>query len=304
MSRRSPVAVSALWRHHFRESVTAGALDLTDFKRSPVNFKLALWNPQTNGVRYLKALTFLALGQADSRALRVLGRTRRRDFGHPYSVRRGGVEACLDYAQAALETEFILSHLPAAPRTVFEIGAGYGRTCHTLLSNSPIERYTILDLPNCLELSRRYLHKVLPARLYARVEFVDVARLADLRGRRFDLGLNIDSFAEMTPTTVRFYLKMLDASCGACYIKNPVGKYLDPSLDNHSQGAGVVRKALRTGLLRRVIDVYDEATVHRQAPAFVRAYKPGPSWSAAASGWAAPWSHYWQALYLRKRKAS
>ena len=41
--------------------------------------------------------------------------------------------------------------------SVLEIGAGYGRTCHGLLSNLHINEYTIIDLENMLEHSKEYL---------------------------------------------------------------------------------------------------------------------------------------------------
>ncbi|MEU1607210.1 putative sugar O-methyltransferase [Micromonospora matsumotoense] len=290
---------SAQWQHINGAHLTAGATaDLAGFKSNAVNFKLALWNPEPNGVRYLKALTF-ALGMQLTPANRErLRRTRNREVGTPYSVRCDGESVCLDYLQAVHEVEFISDQLPLDGARVMEIGAGYGRTCHTMISNHEVAGYTIVDLPNTLALSRRYLQAVLEPEQFTKVHFVDIDDVdGQVRGDRFDLCLNIDSFAEMDPGTVRDYLDLIDATCGHFYVNNPVGKYLDETLDGHSQGAEVVQLALRSGLLRDIIDIHDSEAVRAKVPAFLSAYRPGARWQCVAQRRAVSWSYYWQALY-------
>ncbi|GAA2677085.1 putative sugar O-methyltransferase [Actinoplanes palleronii] len=290
---------SAQWQHITEAHITEeAAVDLTGFKSNAVNFKLALWNPQPNGVRYLKALTF-ALGMRLTPENRErLRRTRHREVGRPYAVRCNGEPVCLDYLQAVHEVEFLAAQLPLDGAQVMEIGAGYGRTCHTLLSNHEVAGYTIVDLPNTLALSRRYLETVLTPEQFAKIRFVGVTEVDErVRGTRFDLCLNIDSFAEMDPGTVHDYLELIDATCDHFYVNNPVGKYLDETLDGHSQGAEVVRLALNSGLLRDVIDIHDSEAVREQATAFVSAYRPAERWRCVAQDRAVSWSYYWQALY-------
>ncbi|MBH0781806.1 putative sugar O-methyltransferase [Nocardia bovistercoris] len=290
---------SAQWLHINEAHITPEAVaDLAGFKSNGVNFKLALWNPHPNGVRYLKALTF-TLGMGLSPANRDrLRRTRHREVGDPYSVRCQGDSVCLDYLQAVHEVEFMAANLPLDGAEVVEIGAGYGRTCHTLLSNHEVAGYTIVDLPNTLELSRRYLRAVLEPEHFAKISFVGIDDLDErLRGARFDVCVNVDSFAEMDPETVRDYLALIDATCAHFYVNNPVGKYLDKTLDGHSQGAAVVELALSSGLLREVIDIHDSEAVLEQVPAFLSAYRPGPRWQCVADDRAVSWSYYWQALY-------
>ncbi|MFF3869788.1 putative sugar O-methyltransferase [Micromonospora sp. NPDC001898] len=290
---------SAQWLHINEAHITEEAVaDLAGFKSNGVNFKLALWNPQPNGVRYLKALTF-ALGMQLSPANRErLRRTRNREVGDPYSVRCNGEPVCLDYLQAVHEVEFMAANLPLDGARIVEIGAGYGRTCHTLLSNHEVAGYTIVDLPNTLALSHRYLRTVLEPEQFAKIRFVSIDEVDEqVRGARFDLCVNVDSFAEMDPDTVRDYLALIDATCAHFYVNNPVGKYLDKMLDGHSQGTGVVELALNSGLLRDVIDIHDSEAVLEKVPAFVSAYRPGERWQCVARERAVSWSYYWQALY-------
>jgi hypothetical protein len=181
---------------------------------------------------------------------------------------------------------------------VLEIGAGYGRTCHAFLSNHDLVEYCIIDLPKSLEMSKKYLREVLDEQQFAKVRFVPVEEIDGFAWpERFNLCLNINSFAEMTAETVRNYLALIAGRCRAFYTKNPVGKYLDASLDGHVQGADTVALALSSGPLTTVIDIHDSDAVAGERAKFLSAYRPGEDWECVADSWAKPWSFYWQALY-------
>nr|AFU65919.1 DacS7 [Dactylosporangium sp. SC14051] len=292
---------SAQWERINRTQVTADAVStLAGFKANEVNFKLALWDPRVNGVRYLKTLIHHLGMNLSAQNLARLRRTEHRDVGDPIAVRCQGERMCLDYLQAVFELDFIARQLPLDGARVLEIGAGYGRTCHVLLSNADIEAYHIIDLDNSLNLARTYLGAVLTPQQLAKVTFTridDVDRVT--AAQRFDLCLNVDSFAEMDAATVHQYLDLVDRTCRYLYVCNPVGKYLDKSLDGHAQGAETVALALRSGLLRDVIDIHDSEVVEAQSHKFLDAYRPGRDWHCLASDRAVPWSFYWQALYAR-----
>jgi putative sugar O-methyltransferase len=290
---------SALWAYNTAANVTREAVrDLGSFKSSDVNFKLALWNPRTNGVRYLKELVYTLAGGLDEVNWRRLRNIGHRDVGHPFAVRYNGMTVCLDYLQAVHELGFIGRALNLDGGSILEIGAGYGRTCHAILSNHDVAAYHIIDLDNCLDLSAAYLAQVLPPEEFRKVTFVRVPDIDDIiNGQHFDLCVNIDSFAEMDPETVGNYLRMISRHCDHFYVNNPVGKYLDKTLDDHVQGEEVVALALKTGLLRDVIDIYDNLAVAAEVPKFLAAYRPGPEWSCVVDGPAIPWSHYWQAVF-------
>lgn len=274
------------------------AVDLSRFKSDERNFNISLWNPAANGVRYLKTLAYnlaTQLGEDDWAALR---RVHNRELGDPVTVRWQGETVCLDYLQAVLEVGFIQRSVDLAGARVLEIGAGYGRTCHTLLSNHDIAEYWIVDLPNTLSLSRAYLREVLDDKQFARMMFVAVDDIDEaLRRARFDLCVNIHSFAEMMPETVRAYLDLIDEKCRAFYAKNPIGKFLDKRIDGEFKGSEPIRMALATGPLRQVLDIFDSEAVDNAIPAFVEAYRPGENWTCAAHGRALPWSYFWQAVF-------
>jgi putative sugar O-methyltransferase len=274
------------------------AVDLTTFKSDDRNYNIALWSPEANGVRYLKTLVYdlaIGLGEADWRRLRNI---RGRDVGEPLTVRVDGEPVCLDYLQAVQELGFIERQIGLSRARVLEIGAGYGRTCHAMLSNHDVGEYWIVDLTNTLRLSRAYLREVLDDADYAKLRFVDVWDIDRvLESPRFDLCVNIHSFTEMTPETVQDYLALIDEKCAAFYVKNPVGKFLDRKLDGHFKGQAAVEEALSTGPLRKVLDIFDDKAVAAAVPEYIAAYRPGDGWECVADARGVPWSYFWQALY-------
>lgn len=288
-------------RHNDVHVTAEAARELDSFKSQPINFKIGFWDPSVNGMRYLKALTYnLAAGlSAESRAR--LRRIDNRNVGEPITVKYAGDEVCMDYVQAVLELEFITAGFNPDGRRILEVGAGYGRACHTMLSNHDVAAYYIVDLENSLTLARGYLGKVLDADQFAKVHFLTIDEVDELPdSTRFDLGLGVNAFAEMTVDTVRDYLGFFDQRCDHFYVKDPVGKYLDNSLDGHAEGREVVELALTTGMLQDVIDVHDSEAVEAHSRNFVSAYQPGPAWHCLADSWAKPWSFYWQALYQKR----
>jgi putative sugar O-methyltransferase len=273
------------------------AVDLTGFKSDRRNFNISLWDPTANGVRYLKTLVYDLAADLDADGWLKLERIRNREVGDPLTVRYRGEAVCLDYLQAVRELDFIERQVRLDGAEVLEIGAGYGRTCHAMLSNHDLARYRIIDLPNTLRLSTAYLGRVLTEEQFAKIEFVPVDHVGALEPAVFDLCVNIHSFTEMLPETVRDYLDLIDRGCRAFYVKNPLGKFLDKTLDGHFKGGEAVRLALETGPLRQVLDIFDSEAIEAAVPAFVDAYRPGDGWECAAHARAVPWSYFWQALY-------
>lgn len=295
---------SPLWAHINQNQITKeSTIDLTNFKSSGVNYKIALWDPRVNGVRYLKSLIYNLCASLSSENWNRLRRIRNREVGNPVSVKYNDEAVCMDYLQAVFETEFVASHINLDGLSVLEIGAGYGRSCHAIISNYDISVYYIVDLENSLDVARRYLSAVLDKKQFAKMHFIPTDDVGKLAGTAtFDLCINIDSFAEMTADTVKEYLSLINGQCRYFYVKNPVGKYLDKSLDDHSQGSEVVALALSTGVLTDIIDIHDNREVEAQAQKFIFAYQPAKNWKCVAHEWAIPWSYYWQALYQKESK--
>ena len=134
-------------------------------------------------------------------------------LGNPPPVWLHGRLISQDLANSALE----LSAMPiVSPRSILEIGAGYGRTAYALLSVYPEASYTIVDIEPALSISRWYLTTLFPNR---KISFVPAAAAHTL-GREYDLALSISSLQEMRPDQVASYLALLDRTVeGIVYLK-------------------------------------------------------------------------------------
>jgi putative sugar O-methyltransferase len=290
---------SALWEHINKFYITENQFeDLTNFKSNIINYKISLWNPHTNGIRYLKTLIYNLCASLSEDSWQMIRSIKNREIGNPITINYNNEEICLDYIQAVYELGFINKNenIRLDRCRILEIGAGYGRTCHTILSNHDVEAYYVIDLENCLRLSEIYLKQVLEPERFVKIKFIPVTNFNVLQDVRFDLCINVDSFAEMDAEIVKLYLNYIDLHCNYFYVKNPVGKYKDSTL-SLSQNDKEVELALNTGLLRDIIDINNNIAIKYQSEKFVDAYSPGNRWKCIDAAWSPPWSFYWQALY-------
>ena len=86
-------------------------------------------------------------------------------LGAPFPIRWRGRLITQDLANTALEVASVRELLAGrSPRHVIEIGAGYGRTAHAILSIYPEASYTVVDIEPALQISRWYLTSLFPGR--------------------------------------------------------------------------------------------------------------------------------------------
>lgn len=124
-----------------------------------------------------------------------------------------------DLANSALEVEAMSRALSGqSPRSILEIGAGYGRTAYVLLHLLPTATCTVVDIEPALDIARWYLSQLFPAE---RLRFLTPGEALELPPASVDLAYSISSLQEMTPEQVEGYLKMFDrlASGGSVYLK-------------------------------------------------------------------------------------
>jgi len=295
---------SQFWDYNIEKNFNKTVLDdFENFKSNSINFKLAIWNPKTNGIRYLKALLYNMCTTTSLENWQRIKKIQNRNYGNSYSITYNDEEICMDYLQAAYELEFISNNINLNSANILEIGAGYGRTCHTILSNHDVKNYYIVDLEKCLYISQKYLKKVLDNKAFSKIHFLTIKNFESLKDSiSFYITINIDSFAEMDINVIKAYLDYIDKHSDYFYVKNPVGKYMDKSLDNHSQGQKVVELAMKTGLLRDIVDIHNNKAINQQVSKFIKVYQPGNNWNCIDNAWSPPWSFYWQAIYKNNFK--
>jgi len=267
-------------------------------KPGGANKRLGAWDPFDKTMRYFKFLLFASAEQQSSAFFsryRALGNV---NVGGPISVKVQDCSINLDYLLAVQEYTFMESCTDmGAIRSVVEIGAGFGRTCHALLAlEKRIERYTIIDLPNILALSRRVLQLVVPEH-FAKIEFIDATNRGAWRGMERDLGINIDSFQEMPPATIDSYMAGVVSGCHFFYVKNAVAKYEPSAIGVDVKNPAELHDVFSLGYCRDVIDIFDDRALANARRKYIEAYRPGARWKLVADKPAELFPYFHHALY-------
>jgi putative sugar O-methyltransferase len=130
-------------------------------------------------------------------------------LGNPPPITWGGQLISQDLANSALETSAIRRAMKGSdPGSIVEVGAGYGRTGHALLSIYPNAKYTVVDVEPALSLSRWYLTTLFPDR---DLTFLIPEEATPERLGRVDLSVSISSLQEMTREQVDGYITLFDS---------------------------------------------------------------------------------------------
>jgi putative sugar O-methyltransferase len=140
-------------------------------------------------------------------------------LGRPLPVKWKGSLISQDLANTSIEVDEVRQALAGTtPKSILEIGAGYGRTAYALMHLYPDSTYTIVDIPPAIEVSEWYLSRLFPP---DRLRFVNPREAVDIPIGSVDLALSISSLQEMTLEQVAYYLLMLDrvAENGTVYLK-------------------------------------------------------------------------------------
>ena len=163
-------------------------------------------------------------------------------IGNPPRLLRNGRLISQDLANSALEADFVLANLPKSLKVqrACELGAGYGRTAHALISLMPGVKYVVVDIPPALYVSQKYLSSIYPgkkvftwrpfnsyAEIKAEFEAADLAFLLPsqiemLPDGLFDLFVNVSSLHEMRIDQIRYYftqIRRLVPQNGCFYLK-------------------------------------------------------------------------------------
>lgn len=259
------------------------------------------WDPFEKSTRYYKFLLFKVAHLMGDQFFDLHGRLRNTLVGQPPTVRVRGQEITCDYLMATEEFLFISNAVPVMEiRRVVEIGAGFGRTCHAFTTFLPdLESYTIVDLPEMLELSRAYLRKTQPE-AFEKIRFVDWRDRDQWADVPTDLVININSFQEMSEQTIRAYLDFVDRQARFFYVKNPVCKY-KPSVMGLDVDEIKLYDAFSLGLCREVADIYDDRDLERCRIQYTAAYMPAERWGLVSSQPQALFMHVQHAVYECQR---
>ena len=165
-----------------------------------------------------------------------------------------------------------------AIRYVIELGAGFGRTAHVILSAfSKIERYVIVDLAETLSLSRHYLENVPSTTLFEKLQFADSGDVNNLfpSGQKIpDLAIQIDGLQEMDKSAIDHYYETIFTKARFVFLSNPVGKYLPRVAGVQGVPPQVIEQVLNLERYHVVLDPWNATDLESARPDYLRAYTP------------------------------
>lgn len=270
-------------------------IDINSFKNEGANSRITQYSCKTHGILFLKNLLFQMASSFKKKDLDLLKNIPNRNVGGGIDISYDDLTFDLDYLLALEEILFLREHLKSS-RTILEIGAGYGRTCHSILSLFPnIEEYNILDLPNVLALSQKYLLKVSSEDNSKKVKFHSVNEVNKTNISTYDLIINIDSMQEMPSQTVCTYLDYIDKNAQLFYTKNTIGKF-SPSTCGWENTKNS-ELAMNSGILRDLVNIFSPKDLSIAQEKFIKSFRPSNHWNTLKVSNSLPWSHYYQVLY-------
>jgi len=251
---------SGMWEKILNDNIA----DLSEFSvedfRSPgkLNSRLASWEPRELSLRWYR--TFLNLAYRNSSNFVHQKFVEFKDvlnLGNPVTNEVTLADTTfrinLDYLLAFHELEFIQSQKIVNPQIVLEVGAGFGRLAHVLLTSySCIEKYHIIDLPQILYIAKIYLQKVLPKELFNKVIFIN-SESAWKISEKIDLSIQVDGLQEMNTKVIDEYLKEFSKS-RFFFSKNVIAKYLPKNAGLDESESEV---PFHLGRSRAVVDIWN-----------------------------------------------
>jgi hypothetical protein len=249
---------------------------LNNFRSPGVANKFVAWNPFECSSRYFKFLLFSVATKKDSDFFNMY-RKIETNIGQPLNIRCSDCDINMDYLAAIEEYQFLqeLAELDEVFR-IIEIGGGFGRTAHTILSLCPhIVEYTIVDLKPMLELSRKYIEKVAPS-FMNRIKFINSDDILSQDSLSADLVINIDSFQEMPFSVINDYMNRVVSKANKFYCKNPIGKYLPETVGFEKISPEQLLDVFNLGLCTNVIDIFDDTILAESRLRYIAAYTPPP----------------------------
>jgi putative sugar O-methyltransferase len=274
-------------------------------KEGRIASMLCVRNPdnENNGRRYLLTLLMDLLYLSEPSDKDLYHKINNRNFGNPYAVKHFETEIDYDYYYSIQEYKTLKTHVSLEKKTVLEIGAGYGRLCHSFLSLETIEKYIIVDLPETLYISKIYLKAVLSEELFRKITFVDALNEFSYFFEDVDIVINVASMNEMLAEVVDNYLKWIDKHSKYFYGINPVGKYHPSGIYQNKNCFEEfnVKNAVNVGPIQEVFDLWDYETIKKLVPKYIDVYKPSGNWEVVHHESSLPWLSLHRVIYKNKK---
>jgi len=221
---------SNLWKKIFKNFRNVDESFLKNFRmNNNENSRMTCWSPSENSSRWFKFFIYNHLKNKDEKFFELFSNLKNINLGNPTSIKFNNIEVNIDYLLGIEEFTFILDNLNKLEySSIIEIGAGFGRTAHTFLQlSNNIKEYIIIDLPEMIVLSKKYLESVLDKEDFKKIIFYEVGE--NIEKIYSDLVININSFQEMNDPVIDQYYENVISNSKYLYLRNAICKY-SPSI--------------------------------------------------------------------------
>lgn len=286
-------------------------------EESWINSKLASWKPNEESYRWYKSFVLAKALSLDENGFEIYKSMKNTTLGNPIGVRINKptkitsklkknsnseyLDINLDYLLVVEELTFLQNSLKnyQPPETIVEIGAGFGRTCHGIMSQyKSIHRYEIIDLPEMLKLSQSYLQKVLTEKQMKKVQFIQAQDTQKIF-KTADLCIQVDALQEMESETIDFYFNEVVSKCSYFFSSNPIAKYLPEhaGIKSNSQSSKIV---FSLGRSRNIADIWDLQQLEILRNKHISNYQP-KNFSTIHSKSHRIFPHYENSFYEKNR---
>ena len=146
-------------------------------------------------------------------------------YESPYSVK----ETVNDkgYSNMFLSYLYFYSRIMSLcnPKSILEIGGGYGSLARIFVKLNPDISYTMVDLPEALFYANVFLNKDFGDN--TNFKFVPVGSIQELYGKDYDLVLNTSCWQELNPKTVQSYADLVENKLKVRYLYSMNKEYIE-----------------------------------------------------------------------------
>tara|TARA_Y100001958_G_C21248329_1_gene580890 strand:+ start:855 stop:1781 length:927 start_codon:yes stop_codon:yes gene_type:complete len=244
--------------------------DLNNFRSiGGLNERLGTWSARDNSTRYYKALMYEFANYLDTETdnsnspipnqgilSKYYTKISNQNLGNPTTINYRGMQISMDYLLSIEETKFLNIYLNRISN-ICEIGAGFGRTAHAIISNcNTIKKYYIIDLPEMLNLCKAYLKKVLRKKDFDKICFLKPNEKKIIN--KIDLFINIDSFQEMPKNIALEYLHWISSFKTFFFTKNAMGKYRPEEINLEIENKSEYKSVIKMGLITKEYKIFDD----------------------------------------------
>lgn len=257
---------------------------INNFRNSKNHNIFANWSPYQRGLVYYNFLINYYVNQNKSEFIKFKKNLNNDNIGNsPHLFLNEKYNISYDDCLSFEEFFFLKKNFKTKKKlNIIEIGPGYGRTAEYILKNYNVSRYVCVDYKDILNLTKKYLKKILNISLYNKIIFCEFRNfnfqknffLETYNIEKFDLLINSDSFHEIEKNIVKKYLNFFSPFCNCFFIKNAVAKYKPQNLIDHLSKKNVPKYNQKLGLCPETINIFDNTKIKIQSRTYLKRYNP------------------------------